>query len=244
MAVMLRTLGIPSRVVTGFQSGTLNPLTGWQVVRASDAHSWVEAWLADSGWTVFDPTPFATSPPSQGLFAHLSLLYDAADQFWQDWILRYDLQRQVVLAAKVHQWQFTPAVDPGAWWELHLSLVRMAAVALMLVACMAILLAFFGPDLASWWRNRRRVMRLRRGEGQASDATLLYRRMLGVLAQRGFQKPAWLTPSEFARVLPPSELAVLVEDLTAAYNELRFGGHRDAAPRLIRMLERLESIDN
>ena len=44
MAVMLRTLGIPSRVVTGFQSGVFNPLTGWQVVRASDAHSWVEAW--------------------------------------------------------------------------------------------------------------------------------------------------------------------------------------------------------
>ena len=66
MAVMLRTLGVPARVVTGFQSGTFNPLTGWQVVRASDAHAWVEAWLDDGGWTVFDPTPPATQPTSQG----------------------------------------------------------------------------------------------------------------------------------------------------------------------------------
>src|SRR6202030_714844 len=36
MAVMLRSLQIPSRVVTGFQSGVFNRLTGWQVVRASD----------------------------------------------------------------------------------------------------------------------------------------------------------------------------------------------------------------
>ena len=244
MAVMLRTLGIPSRVVTGFQSGVFNPLTGWRVVRASDAHSWVEAWLEGSGWTVFDPTPFATSLPSQGVLARLSLLYDAADQFWQDWVLRYDLQRQIVLAAKVHQWQFTPAVDPSAWWQRHLTLVRISAIALMAATAIAIVLAFFGPDLTDWWRKRRRVMRFRRGEGHAADATLLYQRMLALLARRGFQKPSWLTPSEFARVLPPSEMAVLVEDLTAAYNELRFGGQPDAAPRLIRMLDRLESIDN
>ena len=243
MAVMLRTLGIPSRVVTGFQSGVFNPLTGWQVVRASDAHSWVEAWLEDSGWTVFDPTPPATTAESAGLLSHLALLYDAANQFWQDWILRYDLQHQAVLANRVHQLQFLPSFDPSAWLAQHFSAVRGVAIALFTGAAIAILLAFFGPDLARWWRNRRRVQRVRRGEGQASDATLLYQRMLAVLARRGFQKPAWITPSEFARVLPASELAVLVDDLTAAYNELRFGGHRDAAPRLIRMLDRLESLE-
>ena len=42
---MLRVVYIPSRVVTGFQSGVYNPMTGWHVLRASDAHSWVEAWV-------------------------------------------------------------------------------------------------------------------------------------------------------------------------------------------------------
>src|ERR1044071_8539312 len=49
MTIMLRTQGIPSRLVTGFQSGTFNPFTELFVIRASDAHSWVEAWLPRRG---------------------------------------------------------------------------------------------------------------------------------------------------------------------------------------------------
>ena len=47
MAVMLRAQGIPSRVATGFQSGYFNDACGLSVVRASDAHAWVEAWIGD-----------------------------------------------------------------------------------------------------------------------------------------------------------------------------------------------------
>ena len=57
MAVMLRTQGIPSRVVTGFQSGYFNDVSGSWVMRASDAHAWVEAWIEGRGWVTFDPTP-------------------------------------------------------------------------------------------------------------------------------------------------------------------------------------------
>ena len=57
MAVMLRSLRIPSRIVTGFRGGEFNDLTGQYVVRASDAHSWVEAYFPGSGWISFDPTP-------------------------------------------------------------------------------------------------------------------------------------------------------------------------------------------
>ena len=41
----------------GFQSGVYNPITDLWLVRASDAHSWVEAWMPGYGWTTFDPTP-------------------------------------------------------------------------------------------------------------------------------------------------------------------------------------------
>ena len=80
------------------------------------------------------------------------------------------------------------------------------------------------------------------GDAHASDATVLYERMLHLLERRGFQKPPWLTPAEFARVLPSSETSLLVEDLTAAYNEVRFGGRRDAAPRMVWLLQRLEAL--
>ena len=103
MAVMLRTLGIPSRVVTGFQSGVYNPMTGWQVIRASDAHSWVEAWIEGRGWTTFDPTPFDPSGGEPGLLSRLSLLTDTASQFWNDWVMSYDLDRQVALASRMQE---------------------------------------------------------------------------------------------------------------------------------------------
>jgi hypothetical protein len=55
-AVMLRTLGIPARVVAGYTPGRRNPFTGYYEVRNSDAHAWVEVWFPNLGWYEFDPT--------------------------------------------------------------------------------------------------------------------------------------------------------------------------------------------
>ncbi len=55
MAVMLRTLRIPSRVVNGFQTGEYNDLTSQYVIRASNAHSWVEAYFPGYGWVLSIP---------------------------------------------------------------------------------------------------------------------------------------------------------------------------------------------
>ncbi len=54
--VMLRTLGIPARVVAGYAPGSRNAFTGYYEVKASDAHSWVEVWFPLLGWYEFDPT--------------------------------------------------------------------------------------------------------------------------------------------------------------------------------------------
>lgn len=56
MAVMARTIGIPSRVVLGFTPGTLAD-DGRIVVRDRNAHAWVELWMPTQGWVRFDPTP-------------------------------------------------------------------------------------------------------------------------------------------------------------------------------------------
>ena len=55
-AVMLRSLGIPARVVAGYTPGERNAFTGYYDVRASDAHTWVEVWFPPYGWYEFDPT--------------------------------------------------------------------------------------------------------------------------------------------------------------------------------------------
>ncbi|MBC7809835.1 MAG: hypothetical protein H7175_01740 [Burkholderiales bacterium] len=66
MVVMLRELGIPSRLAAGFGSGTYNQFTGYYEVRANDAHAWVEVYFPDYGWIPFDPTPGWTGNPQTG----------------------------------------------------------------------------------------------------------------------------------------------------------------------------------
>jgi transglutaminase-like putative cysteine protease len=248
MAVMLRTVGIPSRVVTGFLGGVYNPMTGWQVVRASDAHSWVEAWLPRRGWVTFDPTPPDPSPASAGWVTRAGLLLDAADQFWQDWVVGYDFERQVTLAARMQEsgryLRFAWLGDAAAGVETSVREARAYVVQVLIFFALAAATILYGPSLLRKLRADLRVRRAQRGEAQASDATLLYERMLRVLEHRGLQKPPWLTPAEFARVLPASELALLVEDLTGAYNEFRFGGRSAAAPRMVRILRQIETLES
>ena len=249
MAVMLRTLQIPSRVVTGFQSGVYNPISGSQLIRTSDAHSWVEAWLPARGWVTFDPTP--PDPQAQRLSAwtRLSFYADAVDVFWQDWVLNYNLDRQLQLASRVGEssrhlglnWPESPWIwATGIASALKVFSGRFGFAALG-VLVLLLMTRFLGRDGWRWWRARRRMLKVLRGSAEASDATLLYQRMLKALRRRGIEKPAWLTPCEFARVVQEPELSLLVEDLTSAYNELRFGGNAEAAGRIFVLLERLET---
>ena len=66
--------------------------------------------------------------------------------------------------------------------------------------------------------------------------------LIELLEKRGFQKPPWLTPTEFARVLRAPNMASVVAEATAAYNELRFGGRRDAAARMMHALELMRQL--
>jgi transglutaminase-like putative cysteine protease len=247
LAVMLRTIGIPSRLVTGFDGGALNPISGWYVLRASDAHSWVEAWLPNRGWTTLDPTPPARTPRRQALLARFMFYMDAAEMFWQDWVVSYDLERQVTLAARM---QSSSRVLGSRWLDrfrlawlrgrsITLDATRKYGSSALGVVVAAVGLWFAVPIIQRRLRRRTRLRMVQRGEAIASDATLLYGQMLRLLRRRGYSKPAWLTPGEFARSLSSSPTADLVASLTTAYHALRYGGERAAAPRMAALLEEL-----
>ena len=55
--LMLRSLGIPARLVTGYSTGDYDPVLNQAVVRERDTHAWVEVWFAGHGWVPVDPTP-------------------------------------------------------------------------------------------------------------------------------------------------------------------------------------------
>lgn len=62
MVVMLRTLDIPARLVTGFSATHKNPMTGYYEIRGLDGHAWAEAWIPEAGWVTFEPTAFYDLP--------------------------------------------------------------------------------------------------------------------------------------------------------------------------------------
>jgi transglutaminase-like putative cysteine protease len=249
MAVMLRTIGIPSRVVTGFAGGVFNPISGWYVVRASDAHSWVEAYLPHLGWTTFDPTPPDPNPPQVSMFSRLGFYIDAAEVFWQDWVLNYNLDRQVQLASRMEQtsrglrlnW-FDDFTNPAARWKGKASDFGSAyGAAGVAIAVFAFVGIRYGRDILRWWKQRLRFRRVQRGQVNRSDATLMYERMLKSLKRRGIEKPVWLTPAEFAGAVQDGEIQPIVREITSAYNDLRFGGRTEAGPRMMQLIAELES---
>jgi transglutaminase-like putative cysteine protease len=73
MVLMLRSINIPARLVTGFLSGQRNDVGNYYFVRQSDAHSWVEAFI-DGRWMLFDPTPQADISRKSTLLLFLDMM--------------------------------------------------------------------------------------------------------------------------------------------------------------------------
>jgi hypothetical protein len=248
LTVMLRSQGIPARVVNGFQNGTLNPLTDLWIIRASDAHSWVEAWIPGYGWSTFDPTPPDGRSRSVTLLTQLALYADAAETFWQEWVVGYDMGRQGTLADRMEQgarkagirWFDGIGRAEVAWKSVSIDALKKYGIRTLLAAALVLLIWFAGPPLLKLVRMRHRFRKVRLGQASVADATLLYGRMLRLVERRGFHKPAWFTAHEFVNSLPDTEWRPIVTDFTNAYNALRFGGRSDAAVRLSVLLEQLE----
>ena len=55
--LMLRSLGIPARLATGYSTGTYDPVLDQSIVRERDAHAWVEVFFPNHGWVPVDPSP-------------------------------------------------------------------------------------------------------------------------------------------------------------------------------------------
>jgi hypothetical protein len=101
---MMRLLDIPARLINGFQMGEYNEINGLYTVRASDAHSWVEVYFADSdSWIEFDPTPPAgiNDYSAAGLLGHLRKYLEAAEVLWLDYIVTLDSEQQASMMVEL-----------------------------------------------------------------------------------------------------------------------------------------------
>jgi protein-glutamine gamma-glutamyltransferase len=223
MAVLLRTVGIASRVVNGFLPGEYNEAADAYTVRQSDAHSWVEVYFPETNsWVTFDPTPPAGqgSLGRSGVTAWLSKYAEALELVWFQYVVGYDRQEQRSLATSLHnrlfQYQRTLSETivelkntPWASWQKPLALA-LSMILLLLLTTLALKLRRAG------WRG----WRLSRKKNESTLSSVeFYERLTRVLAARGISRSADQTPLEFAA---QTGLDVPLR-ITHAYHRVRYG---------------------
>jgi hypothetical protein len=95
MAMMLRCLGVPTRLVTGFLEGDWNKYEKYYLVRQSHAHAWVEVYFPGQGWVRFDASPMADEKQSGGLVSMLDEIMDSIYFRWYRWVIEYSIWDQM-----------------------------------------------------------------------------------------------------------------------------------------------------
>jgi len=228
-AALMRAAGVPARVITGYQGGTLTQAPGgrpWLSLAHSDAHAWSEIWLPDQGWVEVDPTAWvapdrvrlslraslssqdrarmdANSPPPW--LQQLSDGWQLLDSRWQLWVMQFDSS---------HQRQWLPPWIQGAQQGWIAMLV--AALALGISVALAI------------WSSR---------SPEANDRQRqALERSLAPLRRLQLEPAAGETLQEFGERVQHAapDLAAPLRQIIAAYNRFRF----TAQPRDIPALER------
>jgi transglutaminase-like putative cysteine protease len=250
MAVMLRTIGIPSRVVNGFRGGEFNSLTGSYIVRARDAHSWVEAYFPGQGWISFDPTP-PDPKPSVSAWNRAQMYVDAMREFWREWIINYDFGHQASLAATTTaqgrhlyrdttRWMQTRYEHLLAWTrgaQARTTADPKASGAVTVFLLGFVVLAINAPRLIRTWRMRRLAHNPRRAPQAA--ATLWYSRMSRSLERYGYKKSPSQTPVEFVHVIQDNALRGRVAEFTRCYERARFGDSTEDSCALPELFEQI-----
>jgi protein-glutamine gamma-glutamyltransferase len=250
MAVMLRSLGIPARIVNGFRSGEFNDLTSQYVIRASNAHSWVEAFFPGYGWIAFDPTPGASMPVRTG-WNRVALYLDAMASFWRDWVVNYDAGHQQALAmgAKSDSRQLLWFVR--RWWRHHYKTLldsarrterAMAGSPLrwgIAGGLITIALLLAGNARMLWQTLARCRLAARPEKSPRRAATIWYERMTNTVARRGWRKSPTQTPEEFVRLIDDANIRARVAKFTRHYESARFDDSVEDVRRLPQLYEEI-----
>src|SRR5919199_1320807 len=231
LTIMLRSIGIPARLVVGFGTGEFNPFTGFYIVKNTDAYAMTEVYFPKYGWYAFDPIPghelFPQSIEETETFGVLR-------QFWQ-WVAGWLPTPLKSYLGEVWNWIIG--------WLLRIigfiwGIVSNGWVGLFTGLILAIALAFLG-----WlgWRQWR-TWRYRRWLAGLPPMENLYQQMLTLLSTKGYTKHPAQTPLEYAQVSRQHhspDSAEVIDEISQAYVTWRYG---ERTPNIKHLRQRLRDL--
>lgn len=233
MAVMLRTLEIPSRLVGGYAQGEFNAFDDYYVVRQSDAHVWVEAYF-DQAWHRFDPTPLGlyTETKSGSVAAFVAYFVDALRFRWQRYVIFFGMQDQIAILMALDRNH--SRVSFSFWnWEPKL-LLEIGLILLL--------------GLLFWHSRRLPRLGLFARHRSAQDAKRALAKALArfeALAKRrgGTRRPSGETLNEWCRGLAvPLAARKAVEEWRALFERLRYAPNALSAASLAALEARRKAV--
>jgi transglutaminase-like putative cysteine protease len=231
MVVLLRSIGIPARLVNGFAGGSANTLGGFVELTRSDAHAWVEVHYEEAGWVRYDPTPTDARlrADTADLFAQLRGLGSALEHWWYQHVVEFDRSHQMRALRDGwlawRRWRAEQGAPHAGGAPRAKAGARPVGGAF---APIALGLMALGAAGGLWLRRRRRRLHGARLPGFYADALRLLERHRGLV--RAPAVPAREFAREASRAVPPAAAAAFWS-LTEAYLAERFGGRRAPAPR-------------
>ncbi len=221
--VLMRSAGVPARVVTGYLGGAYNDVGDYWLIRNSDAHAWAEILIEGRGWVRVDPT--AAIAPERidqsgagfggetlaGNSPWLNALRNRADAlqaWWNRTVVRFDSLSQRSFFSDL-------GIDPGDWRQLG---------------------AWMGGGLILFGLLTTAVFLLQRRRRSADPALHLYRRFLRELRRAGIEAAGHEGASDLGRraatALPA--LADPIRAVVAAYEQARYAPPSPGATESLR----------
>ena len=214
MVILLRSAGVPARLVNGFVGVEWNEWGNYLIVRQSHAHSWVEAFLPGKGWAVYDPTPPDPALISLSPLNPLAKSLDFLKMTWQRYVVRYSVQDQFQAiqffrsGSRDIMQKFKRLLN---WETLALEARHFVPVFLALILAAIFSLALKRHYGGALFSKRSPV------------AVILYRDMLKRLEKSGLVKNPCSTAQEFLRSGLPDSKRDRVHRVTEFYEQHRFG---------------------
>jgi len=237
MVIMLRTIGIPARLVTGFLATEWNEYGNYYLVRQQDAHAWVEVHLPHSGWITMDPTPPSIENVGSEFptWHALERMMDTFRLQWSRFFVQYSAADQLAIVRELKAGGtsarnkvfdsigalFSPfvtmfsGITEYASKGMILSLVELLGISLIGLAVL-----WLGIK-RSWVRE----MVSKKAARDEQEIAQLYGRMVQHLAGEGISKPTTTGPLEFVRIAQAkwSGANSAVASITELYCRTRFG---------------------